>query len=128
MILVAANALLEALKLHTVHYALDQEEEVNGYISKEEEQEESVHLFIEMLLIAFGDSCQWVDKYDRNHLIEQFQILQELLRKRLTIYQEDKLGKGESLHCHELYQKIVLSELGDQDESEASQDKIHRVE
>ena len=58
MILVAANALLVTLKLHTVHYALNQEEEVNGYISKEEEQEESVHLFIEMLLIAFGDSCQ----------------------------------------------------------------------
>ena len=57
-ILVAANALLEALKLHTVHYALDQEKEVHGNISKEDEQEESVHLFIKILLIAFGDSRQ----------------------------------------------------------------------
>ena len=56
MILVAANALLEALKLHTVHYALDQEKEVHRNIRKEDEQEESVHFVTEMLLIAFGDS------------------------------------------------------------------------
>ena len=55
-----------------------------------------------MLLVAFGDSCHRVDKHDRHHFIEQFQILQQLLLKRLIVDQEDKLGKRESLHGQEL--------------------------